>query len=150
MRYVAGGALALGIAAGVWLGDWFKGFGPGGGEGSGLRRSGEGVQTSVASGNGAELGVTAASLDRIPPVTTLRVVIRDRSYFLRDGATDTPVELSALVEAAQRQPPDDDGIKLRLYRTNTARVTAELQLKDALHAAGIADAAIYTAKDAVE
>lgn len=150
MRYVAGGALALGVAAGVWLGDWFKGFGPGGGEGSGFRQSGEGVQTSVVASNGAELGVSAASLDRIPRVTTLRVVIKDRSYFLRDGETDTPVELAAVVDAVQRQPPDDDGIKLRLYRTNTARVTAELQLLDALHAAGIADAAIYKSENAVE
>ncbi|HUQ72630.1 MAG TPA: hypothetical protein VM165_24085, partial [Planctomycetaceae bacterium] len=79
MRYVAGGALALGIAAGVWLGDWFKGIGPGGtGTGFGTSEF-DGVQTSV--GTGSASGVVDIGVSRSVPVTTpaqtLRVVIRD-------------------------------------------------------------------------
>lgn len=150
MRYVVGGALVLGIAAGVWLGDWFKGFGPGGDGTTGGLGTGDGVKTSLVGESPPELGVTAETTTVGLVTSMLRVVIKDRSYFLRDGETDTPIELPALVDAVKQHPADDDGIKLRLYRSNTARVTAELQLREALHAAGVSDAAIYVSPDAVE
>jgi hypothetical protein len=149
MRYVVGGALALGIAAGVWLSDWFKGIGLGEGSAVGIGQSGwDGVQTN-AEGQAADLGVSYQT--PLPAgAPTLRVVIKDRSYFLRDGETDTPIELAALVDAVKQHPADEDGIRLRLYRTNTARVTAELQLREALQTAGIPDAAVFTYEHAVE
>jgi hypothetical protein len=149
MRYVVGGALALGIAAGVWLSDWFKGIGVGGGSGVGIGQSGWQGMPSGEESEVADLGVSYQTPLPAGPVT-LRVVIKDRSYFLRDGETDTPIELAALVDAVKQHPADEDGIRLRLYRTNTARVTAELQLREALQAAGIPDAAVFTYEHAVE
>jgi hypothetical protein len=149
MRYVAGGALVLGIAAGVWLGDWFKGFGPGGtGTGFGTSNS-DGVLTSVGEGT-ADLGVATDQPVSAVVTPPLRVVIRDRSYFLRDGDQETPIDLLALVATVARHPADEDGIKLRIYRANSARAKTVQDLVDAVHTAGITDAAIYTSPDAVE
>jgi len=151
MRYVAGGALALGIAAGVWLGDWFKGFGPGG-TGTGFGTSDfEGVQTSVGS---ASRGPVDLGVSHTVPATSsaemLRVVIRDRSYFLRDGDQETEIELPALVETVAKHPADEDGVKLKVYRANSARAKTVQDLVEAVHAAGVADAAVYVSPEAVE
>jgi len=150
MRYVTGGALVLGIAAGVWLSDWFKGLGLGGGAGVGIGQRGmSGIQAN-ADGEPADIGVSYQTTSVVQGPPSLRVVIKDRSYFLRDGETDTPIELPALVEAIKQQPPDDDGIKLRLYQTNDARQSARVALLEELQAAGVPAAAVHEYQDAVE
>ena len=149
MRYVVGGALVLGIAAGVWLGDWFKGFGPGGtGTGFGTSNT-DGVQTSVGDGV-ADIGVATDRPASAVTLPTLRVVIRDRSYFLRDGDQETPIELPDLVDLVVKHPADEDGLKLRVYRANSARAKTVDDLAHAVRSASVADAAVYISQDAVE
>ncbi len=147
MRYVVGGALVLGIAAGIWLGDLFKGIGTG--DGIGIGQSGfSGVTTGLTSGS-ADLGVSSENSSDVVP-ESLRVIIKDREYYLRSGDDETPIDLNALVGMVQSASGDDDGIKLRIYRTGSARVTAMLQLRDALKASGVAEGAIYSSPDLLD
>lgn len=144
-RNVVGVALVLGIAAGVWMGDLFKGFGTGG-DGVGIGRSGTtGLSADAAPEQAVDLGVSGAA-HRQP----YRVVIKDRSYFLREGAADTPVTLEKLVELVTASPGDEDGVRVRVYQTESARVTAGVRLRDALKAADVPESAAYWSPDAVE
>ena len=137
----------LGIAAGIWLGDLFKGLGSG--NGIGIGQSGI-TQVSVDQPAGTvELGMEGESNPTEAP-ETVRVVIRDRGFFLKSGDEETPIELGELITLIQSAQGDEDGIKLRVYRSASARVTTELALRDALKAAEIADAAIHTPQDVVE
>ncbi len=143
MRYVIGGALVLGIVAGVWLSDLLKGLGSGNGVGIGQAGlEGVAVQIDPAT-TGSDLGVSTESTTGVA-ATSLKVLIKDRGYFLRTGDLDSPIDLEALVPMVRAATGDDDGIKLRIYRSGTARVTAELQLREALRAANVAEGAIYT------
>lgn len=147
MKYVIGGALILGIAAGVWLGDLFKGVGAGNGVGIGQSGwSGPGTNESAPA---VDLGVSAETAAGAAPVT-LRVVIKDRSYYLRSGDSETPIDLEALVAMVQSATGDDDGIKLRIYKTETARVSAEMQLRDLLKNADVGESSIFTSQEIAE
>jgi hypothetical protein len=149
MRYVIGGALVLGIVAGVWLSDLLKGLGSGNGVGIGQAGlEGVAVQVDPAT-TGSDLGLSSESTTGVA-ATSLKVLIKDRGYFLRTGDLDSPIDLEALVPMVQAATGDDDGIKLRIYRSGTARVTAELQLREALRAADVAEGAIYTSPGITE
>lgn len=153
MRYVVGGALILGIAAGVWLSDFLKGIGTG--DGIGIGQSGmSGVQSTVADST-PELGLSSSPVpDRKPSESalpeSLRVLIRDRSFFLRDGGDLQPIELADLVNLVTAVPGDADGIRLRLFRASSARVTAERGLLDALAAADVPEAALYISPEPID
>ena len=156
MRYIVGGALILGIAAGVWLGDFLKGFGLGTGNGVGIGSSGTAaVQVSTDAGsNGktdsaADLGVSGETMPTDRP-ESLSVYIQDRDYYLRVGDGESPIDLPALVDMARSTTGDGDGIKVRIYQTGSARVTALLQLRDALKAADIPEAAVYTSPEVLD
>lgn len=149
MRYIIGGALVLGIVAGVWLSDLLKGLGSGNGVGIGQAGlEGVAVQIDPAT-TGSDLGLSSESTTGVA-ATSLKVLIKDRGYFLRTGDLDSTIDLEALVPMVQAATGDDDGIKLRIYRSGTARVTAELQLREALRAADVAEGAIYTSPGMTE
>jgi len=148
MRYIIGGALVLGIAAGVWLGDMFKGLGTG--NGVGIGQSGlSGVQTSVAPVAGPDLGVSTDSAGT-GTIDTVQVVVRDRSYFLRLNGEESPIDLDALLSMIATTTGNDEGIRVAIYRAGSARTTTVLQLTEALESAGINPAAVYTSPDMVE
>lgn len=148
MRYVIGGALVLGIAAGVWLSDFFKGVGTG--NGVGIGQSGlSGVQTSAAPVAGPDLGLSTDS-SGTGTIDTVQVVIRDRSYYVRLNGEESPIDLDALLAMINTTTGNDEGIRVAIYRAGSARATTMLQLTEALNSAGIADAAIYTSPEMVE
>lgn len=156
MRYIVGGALILGIAAGVWLGDFLKGLGLGTGNGVGIGSAGTpAVQVSTDPGSGnassstADLGVSQETTSAARP-ESLSVYIQDRNYYLRVGTGESPIDLPALVAMARSTTGDGDGIKVRIYQTGSARVTALLQLRDALKTADIPEAAIYTSPEVLD
>jgi hypothetical protein len=146
LRNVAGVALVLGIAAGVWLSDFWKGFG--GGNGIGLGKGGNAV--SISSGDGESVPVAVEnSPSTVHAGHTVRIVIRDRSYFLRTGQEETPVSLEQILDAVRSAPGDDDGVKLRVYRAESSRPTAELQLQETLQKADVPESATYWSPDAM-
>jgi hypothetical protein len=136
-------ALVLGVAAGIWLSDLWKGPG---GNGLGL---GKGPAVVSKDEGAASAPAPNDNESPAPALTakTLRVLIRDRSYFLKDGSQETSITLDALVGALRNTDGDEDGIRLRVYRAENARVTADVQLKEALQQAEIPESAIYWSPD---
>ena len=149
-RNVVSVVLVLGVAAGLWLSEFWKGFGFGDGKGPGLGDGDKAVAVSTDDEGGAapELGVDGPA-STTHTGQTVRVVIRDRDYFLKEGRKETPLPLDRLVNTVREMPGDDDGIRLRVYRADTARVTAELELREALQKAEIPESATYWSPDAV-
>ena len=168
MRYVVGGTLVLGIAAGVWLSDFLKGFGLGAGDGVGIGQTGlSGIQTSVGSTSSGgqsspDLGLSADQLvsqSQLAPganpgkqtlPTSERLLVKDRGYFWRTASGDVPATLDEIIAKAQSLAGDDDGIRLRIYRDDSARVTAVIALEEALKTAMIPESAIYMSPDAAQ
>lgn len=152
VRYFVGGALVVGVALGVWLADFFKGIGTG--NGVGIGQSGFSSITASLENGGVrtedvDLGVSADSVPTAVP-DSLKVVIKDRALYLRSETGDSPIDVLALVGMVKSAKGDGDGIKLRIYRTESARVTAEVDLRKALSEASVAESAIYTSPDMVE
>ncbi len=146
-RNIAAVILVLGVAAGVWMSDLWKGFG--GGKGLGL---GDGDKPRAVSTDSDGRAAPESGGDGPASTThagqTVRVVIRDRDYFLKEGSRETPLPLDQLVNAVREVPGDDDGIRLRVYRAESARVTTELELREALQKAEIPESATYWSPDA--
>ncbi len=148
LRNLLGGALVVGVICGVWLGDFLPGLGTGGGIGFGVGSTGV-MGTPTGVDRAAEFNVGKEHVDKTAG-KSLRVVVKDWNYFVRTGDKDTPITLEDLVERVAQLPGDADGIKLRVYRTESARATAEHRLQDALKTASVAESAIYFAPDIVE
>lgn len=140
VRYLIGTALVLGIAAGVWLGEFWKGFGWGGGSGFG---QGDSLLVTTQPTNSTTPPAEDDTRDSPTSTQTVRVVIRDRSYYLKQSLEEQPITLQDLVALVQRAQGDEDGIRLRVYRAESSRATAELQLQEALRAVDIPESAIY-------
>lgn len=152
-RNILGAVLVAGIAVGVYLSDFFKGFGLGDGTAS------KSTQESKEPGDDADsTAQTVASIDsadsvepRTPPdpekpavapapaTQVVKVVIADRSYFVRAADGDQSAELKQVVALAGAATGDEDGIRVRVYRKLSSRTAAEIALRDALVAAGITD-----------
>jgi hypothetical protein len=141
--------LVLGVAAGVWMSDLWKGFG--GGKGLGL---GDGDKPRAVSTDGDGRAARESGVDGPASTThagqTVRVVIRDRDYFLKEGQKETPLPLDRLVNAVRDVSGDDDGIRLRVYRAESMRMTTEIELRAALQKAEIPESATYWSPDAAK
>lgn len=78
---------------------------------------------------------------------TLGILIDERAFLLRVPGTPQDVfresTLARLVELAQLVPGDSNGLRVTIFRRETARTTAEQELKLALEAAGIGANAVY-------
>lgn len=139
-RNMMGVVLIAGIAAGVYLGDFMKGPGWGG--------SSKGTGNSTGTGKDGTIDQqhvtdkTEAAPENVvaqPQTPVVKVVIADRSYFLRSAEGDQPIELDQVVAQAIAAKGDEDGVKIRIYRKLSSYTSAELALQDALVAAGVSD-----------
>jgi len=157
-RNIMGAVLVAGIAAGVYLGDLWKGFG-GGSFGLGIGGSswsGTGNENGdkitrktnpagVESTEGTEESTEDTSskpkmaAKALPAPDVLKVVIADRSYFIRSPEGDQASDLSEVVAMAKAAPGDQDGIRVRVYRKATSRPAVEIALNDALIASGLTE-----------
>ncbi len=148
LRNLLGGALVIGVISGIWLGDLLPGLGTGGGVGVGIGNTGiMGTPNGVE--KDAEFNVGSEHVDKTAG-KSLRVIIEDWNYLVRSGEKETPLELDALVKEVAKQKGDADGIRLRVYRRESARTTAEEKLREALTAAKIPwETAVYVAPDPV-
>lgn len=145
LRNLLGGALVIGVISGIWMADKLPGLGTGGGVGIGVGNTGiMGTPTGIE--KNAEFNVGKEHVDKTAG-KSLRVVIEDWNYLVRSGDSETPIELDTLVKQVAKLKGDADGIRLRVYRTESARATAEHKLQDALKAANIPESAIYIAPD---
>ncbi len=136
-RNLLGAVLVAGIAAGVYLADFWKGFGWGGGP-QGV--AGNSSTTSKPKSADSKTSSKEASpMDKTSTVSgkVVKVVIDNRSYFLRTADGDQATELNDLVSLARAAAGDEDGIRIRIYRKKSSRPSAEEALRDALVAAGV-------------
>jgi hypothetical protein len=152
-RNILGAVLVAGIAVGVYLSDLFKGFGLG--DGTASKTTQESTEPDDATENTAQTVASIDSAASIDPTTppdlekpaavpaqasqVVKVVIADRSYFVRSPEGDQSAELKQVVALAGAASGDEDGIRVRVYRRLSSRTTAEIALRDALVAAGITD-----------
>ena len=147
-RNILGTALIAGIGMGVYLGQ-FKGFGLGGGSPFGLGLSDGETQATIESPAGAIKPLDMKPVDPENGVTpqdvsdVVRVLIDDRKFKLKSeiSGAEIPVDL----EKINRDTASiaKNGLRVRIYRTTTARASAEESLKQELTAAGIDETAIF-------
>lgn len=147
-RNILGAALVAGIIVGQYLPNFWNGFGGGSVTGVGLGDPNSGTRSeSTGDATNKSTGSTTPATDNIvlpanvPSV--IKVVIDDRSYFLRSTDGDRPVEIAELIALAKAAAGDADGIRVRVYRKGTSRPSAENALQDALNAAKIGDNAVF-------
>jgi hypothetical protein len=158
LRNLVGTALVLGILAGIWLGDLLKGLGLGSGDGKtwlgGTLQEGRDEESPRNSSDRERIRTqqesAAAASSEFPSGGIVKVLIDDRSYFIRDGDQNRPISLEALVRLIEQTAPNEDGLRAMIDRTPSSRASAEIRLSDALKEAGIPENSIYLSPHAVE
>lgn len=144
-KALAGGGVIL--ALGVLLGMFMKLPGWGGGT------------TMLSTTSGDQSGTTTTNKDSttdqgLPTAGLITVLIDDRDFSLAkksgDELTYEAIALEEIVELAKDLPGNEDGIKVRVLRKETARATAEANLRNALIDAGLDAGSIYMPRSFVE
>lgn len=162
-RTILGGTLAMGLIAGVWLSDKLphmgSGFGLGSG-GDGILGKPDASNVSVQVGDGStksdtdKPGLKPKRTDAEPLDDVLTILVEDRHYAVwrktRKGNGYFPAELGELVQLALSAKPSDDGLRVRILRSESARVTAWQKLQSELVQAGVPAEAIVLTKDLVK
>ena len=141
-RYILGAALIAGVIVGQYLPNFWKGFGGGSITGVGIGDPAYGTK-SEQSDNPAVKPVEddTKPLGNVPPV--IKVVIDDRSYFIRSAEGDRPVEIAEVIALAKAAAGDTAGIRVKVYRKGTSRQTTENALLDAFNEAKISDTVVF-------
>lgn len=131
---ISSGLVLLGLVAGTFLGKWLPSF-----------DGGDGV-IPVQGSNPAQNANDPRPPDSdstTPPADVqdvLRITIKNRSYWIAAGPDSVPEEiaLQRAVELAVATTGDENGVRVRVTRDDTARASAEEELEQALLDANIA------------
>ena len=171
-RTILGGVLAAGIAAGLYLGAKLPHMGSGFGLGQGGDRV---IGTPDINDVSVKADVTGKSVSQTddrdkddtlsdqslvpkrieadPLDEVLTILVEDRHYAVwkktRKGNGYFPVDVSEIVDLARRSQPNNDGIRVRILRTRSARVTAWQPLQAELVKAGIRTDEILVPKELI-
>lgn len=154
-RTIAGGLLVIGAVFGAFMSGLLPGFGSG---------SGIGVQTAGSDSisilpNDARHETTPvddpvdAEMETSVPPAVLEIRIDDHDYFVHDDSSATGVRKVGLDEAvklAQVTTGNDDGIRVRILRSQSARLSAWTTLHDSLMRAELSLDSIRMPKELVE
>ena len=141
-RTVLGAALIAGVIIGQYLPDFWNGFGGGSTVGVGIGDPAPGTKGKPST-NPTETPIEddIKLPANVPPV--IKVVIDDRSYFIRSSEGDRPVEIAEVIALAKVAEGDADGIRVRVYRKGTSRPSTENALQEAFNEAKISDTAVF-------
>jgi hypothetical protein len=155
-RTIAGGLLLVGAV----LGTFMSGLIPGFGSGSGIRAQSAGDATRASQNvpdekplENAPAEVQAVAEVKVAPPVVLEIRIDNHDYIVSDDDTATgvrKVDLDEVVKLAQATIGNDDGIRVRILRTGSARLTAWTTLHDSLVKAGLSLDSIRMPKDLIE
>ena len=81
------------------------------------------------------------------------MLIDERQFLIQIATTPTPLfrpsPLARIVELAARAPGDTNGIRVRILRRETARPSAENELREVLKSVGLLDDAILMPAETV-
>ena len=94
----------------------------------------ENASTTDQQSTTAENAATSATIEK-PAV--VKVVVAERAFTLRSENGERPIQLPEIIDLVKQAPGDIDGIRLRIYRKQTSRASAEDALGTALTDAGI-------------
>lgn len=154
-RTIAGGLLIIGAVFGAFMSGLLPGFGSG---------SGIGVQ-SAGSDSTSVLPIdvrqepapvddpVVAKVETSAQSTVLEIRIDNHDYFVRDDSSATGVRgvnLDEAVKLAQATTGNDDGIRVRILRSQSARLSAWTTLFDSLMRAELSQDSIQMPKELVE
>lgn len=153
-RYILGAALIAGVIVGQYLPNFWKGFGGGSivGVGIGDSTNGTGDSPSDTDSKTEETPVEKPDAGKLTPPgdapdltsvpAVIKVVIDEKSYFVRSEAGDRPVTIPEIIALVQAATGDADGIRVRIYQKGTSRPSAEIALNDAFEQAKISNTAV--------
>jgi hypothetical protein len=155
-RIVAGGLIVLGAVLASMFGNLFRGPGLGDGDGRG-----NGPPAVNDAPNGDEIP-DPQPFEPEPPVETpavpetprvVDILIDDRDYLVREVVNGEiqyrEIELSELIERVKQAPGNDEGIRVRISRTESSRASAENLLDRSLEQAGIAKTEVHRVDELV-
>jgi hypothetical protein len=156
-RTIAGGLLIVGAVLGAFMSGLLPGFG----SGSGIRVQGTGDDSTRASQSATDETPREPAQVEVPvvvdvkssPPIVLEIRIDNHDYIVPDDDTATgvrTVDLDEAVELAQLTTGNDDGIRVRILRSGSARLTAWTTLHDALVKSGLSLDSIRMPKELVE
>jgi hypothetical protein len=156
-RTIAGGLLLVGAV----LGTFMSGLLPGFGSGTGIRAQSAGDDSTRAGQNLPDEKPQESAPVETSPITdakvntpvVLEIRIDNHDYIVPDDGSATgvrTVDLDEVVKLAQATTGNDDGIRVRILRTGSARLTAWTTLHDSLVKAGLSLDSIRMPKDLVE
>lgn len=154
-RTIAGGLVVVGAI----LGSFMSGLLPGFGSGSGIGAEDAGNDSPSVSSDNAQQEPTPTNepadsdVVTVAPAAVLDIRIDNHDYVVPDAASATgvrKVDLDEAVKLAQMTRGNDDGIRVRILRNQSARVTAWAALHDELVKAGLAMDSIRMPKDLIE
>lgn len=149
MKQVVTGAVVIGLVAGIYLGGFFKGFGLGGGAGTGpgngaastaKKSSDKPAPADAEPDDGGDFDSSANYRD---PAQCVEVLIEERDFQVRSKSGKLERKtLDEVLALARVATGTEDGLRVKVFRSGTARASAETALKDGLTEAGIDDLAI--------
>ncbi len=151
-RTLVGGLVLIGISG--YLASLFFDFGGGAGLMPGANVSGNQTISIVDdSDNQREKEPQDSKLATDPHPKVLTICIDDRSYAIRQETggkpTYRPIVLADLIETVKKTPGNDEGIRVRIVRRKTARVTAWQNLQDELIKVGLPKESVDWQKELV-
>lgn len=169
-RTILGGTLLAGVAVGLWFSNMLPKLGSGFGLGSGgdsvvgkpdtsdiAVQSGAPTKSKSADKDANDTSASGRKPVRIedaPPDDVFTILVEDRHFAVwrttRKGNGYFPAELDDILSLALKATPNDDGLRVRIIRSSTARVTAWQHLQSELVQAGIPSEAILVQKELVE
>lgn len=152
-----GGVIVLIAAVAAWISGLFDGMGLGPGAGAGLG-TGQPIVTepdgppddleSISHTDRADVGEHGGTPQEL---RVLEVVVAGRGYEVRREVNGEvrfqPVELSRVKALAARTTGNDEGIRVLIYRRDSALPQAERALDEALAEAGLEDPEIVRRED---
>ncbi|MFM9964863.1 MAG: hypothetical protein ACKV2Q_26960 [Planctomycetaceae bacterium] len=166
-RTVIGGTLAVGLVAGIWLSGKLPHSGTGFGLGSGgdgmlgqpdpnsaAALAKEDISKSDSSGAPAEHRAQPRRTDAEPLDDVLTILVDGRHYSVwrktPKGNGYFLAELDELIPLALNSKRNDEGLRVRILRSESARVTAWQKLQSELVQAGVPAESIVLTKDLVK
>lgn len=162
-RTILGGTLAVGLGVGLWLSGKLPQMGSGFGLGSGgdgvlgkPDTSGVAVQAGdeTKKSDSGDRDARPKRTDAEPLDDVLTILVEDRHYAVwkktRKGNGYFPAELNELIPLALDAKPNDQGLRVRIVRSETARLTAWTSLQSELAKAGVPVDAIVVQKEIVK
>ena len=148
-----GGAVVAAAAVGIYLGTKFQGWGVGDGGGGGIGTAPPGDVVVSTEGNNGKRPPRSKSGSSGSAPAALDVIIDGDGYQLRQGPGKKDVAdatLAEILRLLKDSPPDNDCVRMRIFRRSSALPTAEIRIQDALQEAGVAGSQIHHVKELLD